>query len=245
MNDVERFVFETAGYLVIPDALTAKEAQACLEAAKRVHETLPQDQWRQIGNTFEQEPAFENLIDHPSVLPKARALFGDRFILSSSWCTMVPAGHQGGGWHQDGAGDFRRPGLPTPLIQLRIGYVLTDLSRKAVGNLAMIPGSHNTLVSLPGGLGPEDLPIAEVICAKPGTAVMFHQGVYHCGTPNVMDYNRFMIHMVYSPPWLIRSDRLVNSPKFLARLSPMRRALMGQWSDAGEPFHMKPLPFES
>ena len=76
MTDMERYVFETWGYLVIPDALTPQETEDCLAAAKRLYATLPQDEFRQLGNTFEQEPAFENLVDHPSILPKARALFG-------------------------------------------------------------------------------------------------------------------------------------------------------------------------
>ena len=61
------------------------------------------------------EPAFEALIDHPSVIEKVRALFGDRFILHSSWNTMVPGTDATGkhpdpnpktGFHQDGTGSY-------------------------------------------------------------------------------------------------------------------------------------------
>jgi len=55
------------------------------------------------------------------------------------------------------------------------------------------------------------VPIAEVICGKPGTALMFHQGVYHCGTKNDRDYPRYIQHVVYAPPWLIPSDRKRNN----------------------------------
>ena len=66
--------------------------------------------WRQLDNVWEVEPCFELLIDHPSVIEKVRALFGDRFILHSSWNTMAPAGFkvpddgvkaEFGGFHQD------------------------------------------------------------------------------------------------------------------------------------------------
>ncbi len=247
MTEMERYVFDTWGYLVIPDALTPQETQDCLEASRRLYATLPQDAFRQLGNTFEQEPAFENLVDHPSTLPKARALFGDRFILQSSWLTMAPAGFRsGGGFHQDGSGayEFRRLGTPTPLVQLRTGFVLTDMSSEGMGNLALIPGSHNVSSTPPPG-GVAGVPITHVVCAKPGSAIMFHQGVFHTATNNDMNHNRFIIHMVYSPPWLIRSDRMHNSPQFLERLTPMRRALMGEFTDAGKPFSsMKRLPFE-
>jgi hypothetical protein len=237
LTDSERFLFDVAGYLVIPGALSPEETQNCLEAAIRCHAPHPGGQWRQLGNTFEQEPAFEALIDHPSVFPKVRALLGDYFILQSSWCTIVPPGFRGGGFHQDGSGvyEFRRLATPTPLVQLRIGFFLTDQSEPNMGNMVMIPGSHNSSALLPRRAeGTES--IQEVICGKPGDALLFHQGVYHCGGPNHKDFDRHIIHMVYSPPWLIRSDRMRNSPEFLARTTPLRRALMGEWEFPEQPF---------
>ncbi len=82
------------------------------------------------------------------------------------------------------------------------------------------------------------MPIAQVIRGEPGTALMFHQGVWHCGTRNEMDYARYIQHMVYAPPWLIPSDRKRNDPEFLARTTPLRRALLGEWNRPEEPFGM-------
>lgn len=248
MTDVERFMFDTAGYLVIPGALSPEEVQDCLEAARRLHAPYPQDQWRQLGAAYEQEPAFEKLIDHPSILPKVRALLGDYFILQSSWCTVVPPGFKGGGLHQDGSGlyEFRRLATPTPLVQLRIGFFLTDQTQENMGNMIMIPGTHNGSVPAPRGMSEDDLPIREVVCGKPGTALMFHQGVYHCGTRNEMDFHRYIMHIVFAPPWLIPSDRKRNDPAFLARTTPLRRALLGEWERPEAPFgggYPKP-PFE-
>jgi hypothetical protein len=171
------------------------------------------------------------------VFPKVRALLGDYFILQSSWCTVVPPGFPGGGFHQDGSGayEFRRLATPTPLVQLRIGFFLTDQSDEDMGNMAMIPGSHNSAAPLPAD--PKSLlPIREVIRGTPGTALMFHQGVFHNGGPNKKDFERYIMHMVYAPPWLIRSDRMRNSPEFLARTTPLRRALMGEWEFPEQPF---------
>ena len=167
LTDMERFLFDVAGYLVIPNALSPEETRACLEAAERVHAPYPRGEWRQLGNTFEEEAAFEHLIDHPSVLPKVRALLGDHFILQSSWCTVQPSGGKGGGYHQDGSGpyEFRRLALPTPLLQLRVGYYLTDQSRPRMGNLVIVPGSHNASLKVPKGVhGDEDaVPIRVVV----------------------------------------------------------------------------------
>lgn len=239
MTDQERFMFDVCGYLVIPDALTSDEVGTLLDAAKRLHAPFPPEEWRQIGAAYEQEPAVAELIDHPAVLPKVRALLGDFFILQSSWCTKSPPGFPGGGYHQDGSGpyEFRRLALPTPLVQLRVGFFLTDQSDPDMGNMVMIPGSHNAAVPMPRKSG-EELPIREVVCGKPGTALLFHQGVYHCGTQNCRDFPRYIQHMVYSPPWLIPSDRKSNDPDFLARTTPLRRALLGEWKRPEEPFGM-------
>lgn len=237
-TDQERFLFEVAGYLVIPNALSPAEVEGLLEAAKRAHSDYPASEWRQLGALYEREPAVEPLIDHPSVFPKVRALMGDHFILQSSWCTKSPAHFPGQGFHQDGSGvyEFRRLALPTPLVQLRIGFFLTDQSRPDQGNMVMIPGSHNARLPLPKGTKPESVPLARVICGEPGTALMFHQGVWHCGTANEMAYPRYIQHMVYAPPWLIPSDRKGNDPEFLARTTPLRRSLLGEWSRPEEPF---------
>jgi len=44
------------------------------------------------------------------------------------------------------------------------------------------------------------------------------------------------MHVVYAPPWLIPSDRTGNAPESLERTTPLRRALIGDWKRAEEPF---------
>jgi hypothetical protein len=100
LTERERFMFETSGYLVIPNALSQDEVDACLDASRRAHEPLGSGQWRQIGHLHESEPAIETLLDHSAVLPKARALLGDYFIVQSTWCTLQPAHSKAGGYHR-------------------------------------------------------------------------------------------------------------------------------------------------
>ena len=240
LTERERFMFESFGYLVIPGALSEQETADCLEASRRAHAPYPRGEWRQLGHLYESEPAIERLIDHPAILPKVRALLGDYFILQSSWCTVQPARTKAGGYHQDGSGvyEFRRLGTPTPLVQLRVGYYLTDQSEDGMGNMVMVPGSHNIPVTFPKGVTPDqdDLPIRDVVCGKPGAALLFHQGVYHRTGRNDRDFDRYTMHMVYAPPWLIPSDRMRNDPAFLERTTPLRRALLGEWRRPEEPF---------
>ena len=77
---------------------------------------------------------------------------------------------------------------------------------------------------------------AQMLCVPPGTAVMFHQGVYHCNSPNYGP-NRYIAHMVYSPPWLVRSGRMESCPEFEARTTERRRLLLGDFRNgAGRAF---------
>jgi len=238
LTEAERFMFDVAGYLIIPGALSEQEVGACLDAAQRLHAPYPPNEWRQLGAAYESEPALEPLIDHPSIFPKVRALLGNYFILQSSWCTLSPPGFPGGGWHQDGSAvyEFRRLATPTPLLQLRVGYFLTDQSDPDMGNMVMLPGSHNSSVPMITGAAASDLPIQETICGQPGDALMFHQGVFHCGAANLRATARYIQHLVYAPPWLIPSDRKCNDPACLERTTPLRRALLGEWKRPEEPF---------
>jgi len=116
-TDLDAFAFESWGYLVIPDVLTADEAAEAYDASERLHAGRAHE-FGQIGRGYETEPSLEALIDHPAVLPKARGLLGDRFVLQASWNTMQPAYAGVGGWHQDGSSayDFKQVGYPVPLL---------------------------------------------------------------------------------------------------------------------------------
>ncbi len=244
----DKFMFECWGYFVIPDVLSADEVAECYEASARLHGQRDRE-FGQLGRGYEVEPSLERLIDHPAVLPKIRGLYGDRFVLQASWNTMQP-GHAGvGRWHQDGSSayDFKQLGYPVPLIQLRASFLLTDQSKPRMGNMELIPGSHRSLVGLPDEVrsAGNDVPIGHVILASAGSVLVFHNAVWHRTYAHDGDRDRYTAHYIYSPPWVRQADRLQNSPEFLERTTPLRRALMGEFSPPDAPFGVsyEPLPF--
>src|SRR5215813_127286 len=151
MTEMDHFIFECFGYILINDVLSEQECDEVLAAATRLHTGHSKEKLLQIGKGFEHEPAIERLVDHPAVLPKVRALYGDNFVLQAAWCTVQPAGSQSVGWHQDGSSayDFKKLGYPVPLIQLRASFNLTDQSDPYTGNMMLIPGSHRSPLALP------------------------------------------------------------------------------------------------
>lgn len=251
MTDMDLFMFECLGYIVIEDVLSPEEVQETLGAAKRLHAGKIAGKLHQIGAGFEQEPALERLIDHPAILPKVRALYKDRFVLQAAWCTVQPAGSQSVGWHQDGSSayQFKELGYPTPLLQLRVSFNLTDQSELFMGNMMLIPGSHRSHLDLPEAACKQiqACPIQQVICARPGSVLIFHNGVYHSPMPNNRDFDRYNMHYIYSPPWLRRSDRDATDSDFLERTTPLRRALMGDYERPDVPFGggFPAIPFEN
>jgi ectoine hydroxylase len=239
-TELDRFMFESWGYLIIPDVLNEEEIRECLAASIRIHEKEGTTGWAQVGRGYETEPCLERLIDHPAIIPKVRAVYGDRFILQSAWCTKQPALGGMGGWHQDGSNaySFRKLGHPIPLLQLRASYLLTDQLVPRTGNMQMIPGSHRSTEMLPDSVreGREEPPIGHVICAKAGSVMFFHNAVWHRTYAHDGNYDRYTQHYIYSPPWVRFSDRFENSQEFLDRTTPTRRYLMGEFDRPDVPF---------
>jgi hypothetical protein len=250
MTAMDRFIFESWGYLIIPDVLSETECDEALEACKRIHGSKPAEKFRQIGRGFETEPAIERLMDHPAVLPKVRALYGDRFVLQAAWCTVMPAHSTHNGWHQDGSGsyEFRDVAYPVPLLQLRASFNLTDQSDLGMGNMSLIPGSHRSPVPLPKEVRKEAYasPIQHILRAERGSVLLFHNGVWHSPMPSTLPYDRYNMHFIYSPPWLRRSDREATDPAFIARTTARRRALLGDYERPDAPFGagIPAIPFE-
>jgi hypothetical protein len=239
LTDLDRFVFDSWGYFVIPDVLRRAEVEECLEASQRLHARAGSRTFAQVGRGYEAEPALERLIDHPAVLPKVRGLYGDRFIVQAGWNTTQPAGGGPGGWHQDGSGayDFRLLGYPTPLIQLRASFLLNDQTSPRMGNMELVPGSHRSRVPLPRRAPEADhLPIGHVICAAAGSVLVFHNAVWHRTCAHDGDYDRYTMHYIYSPPWVRPADRLVNDAEFLRHTTGLRRSLMGEFTRPDAPY---------
>jgi ectoine hydroxylase-related dioxygenase (phytanoyl-CoA dioxygenase family) len=184
------------------------------------------------------------------VLPKVRDLLGERFVLQAAWCTVQPAGSQSVGWHQDGSSafDFKQLGYPVPLLQLRASYHLTDQSEMFMGNMMLIPGSHRSKLDLPQAVRKEmyACSVQQILCARRGSVLLFHNGVWHSPMPNNKNFDRYNMHFIYSPPWLRRSDRDATDSEFLERTTPLRRALMGDYARPDVPFAggFPAIPFE-
>ena len=245
---IDKFIFESWGYFVIPDVLSSDEVAACYDASARLHAQRGKE-FGQLGRGYEVEPSLERLIDHPAVLPKSGGCTatGSFCKPAGTPCSRLTPERADGTEDGSSAYDFKQLGYPVPLIQLRASYLLTDQSLPRMGNMELIPGSHRSLVGLPDEVRSpgEDVSIGHVILASAGSVLVFHNAVWHRTYAHDGDRDRYTAHYIYSPPWVRQADRLQNSLEFLERTTPLRRALMGEFARPDAPFGVsyEPLPF--
>ncbi len=168
-------------------------------------------------------PVFLDLLDHPPSLAWVHALLNtEPHVHSTDGYLDIVQGSPteawngyGAGWHIDGIlSGFRELGGPTakntnvvapiPLMQLKLAYYLSDLSKPDQGNLTVIPKSH----AAPSEPPPESLTAdasndgrAVQVCGPPGTCVLFHNATFHTAGPmRKVDGQRSLLYYGYEHP---------------------------------------------
>ena len=242
----ERYFFETNGYLVLEDFLPLERVAELLQrlqvtiAKRRAGQGTPlqneqtraQGQDTRIFHILDDDPAFTDMIDPPKLTPYIRALLNETFHFHASdaiWEEeLKPEG--GPGWHMDGRdGGYRglRPYIPH--LQLKVGYFLSDMREPDQGNLMLVPGSHRTATEpTPEQLsGYDTFPGAIQVCATAGTAILFHNAMWHTRGPHTRPGGRrVLLYYAYEQPWMIGNAEHWKYPtEFYNGLSAERRQL--------------------
>ncbi len=245
----ERFFFDNNGYLVLEEFLDADHVKALTDALARVmprRRTLQEQSVPHTGMTqikgekstrifyiLDEDPLFLEMLDWPAIWPYVTGLLNARPHHHASDALIEYTSDlmgQGGGWHIDGHDEgYRNLGPNIPLLQLKIGYYLSDMTQPGQGNLCIVPGSHKAAYEP----AQEDLNRAEKsvgieeICAPAGSAILFHNALWHSGGPfNREGGLRCMLYYAYEHPWMIASQEHWGYSKgFYNNLSPERRKL--------------------
>lgn len=242
----ERFFFDTYGYLVLENFLTPAHLADLKIALARVigqRRTLKQQEIAHTGMTqikgdrstrifyiLDDDPLFLDLLDWPAMMPYVRGLLNEKPHHHAS-DAIVEYGSELNlralGWHIDGHDSgYRNLGRPIPLLQLKIGYYLNDMSEPGQGNLAVVPGSHKAFREPdPADLKTGLFPGAIQLCAPAGSAILFHNALWHAGGPFTrLDGYREILYYAYEHPWMVASQEHWSYPKeFYSRLSAERR----------------------
>jgi ectoine hydroxylase len=241
----EKFTFDTQGYLVLenflkPDHIAKLLAATMTTVARRREQTrtsAKQTGFTQVNGKdstrifyiLDDDPLFLELLDWPAIMPYVHTLLSHMPHHCASDVIVAHAGdfpNQQPGWHIDGHDNgFRNLGSPIPLLQLKIGYYLTDMTKPGASHLMVVPGSHKTKQS-PGEPDRDGmLPGAVQVCAPAGSAILFHNALWHGIGPFHPGRSRQMLYYAYEHPWMIASQEHWGYSKefYNQRLSPARQ----------------------
>ncbi|MCY3737678.1 MAG: phytanoyl-CoA dioxygenase family protein [Gemmatimonadaceae bacterium] len=240
-TQAERFSFDVNGYLVLEEFLAPGRVEALFAALERTIERRRSPGFRRehdpafadrldgpnarVMHLLDEDPQFLEMLDHGPMMSYVHGLFNERPHLHSTdaFCEVEPGEHHGRGWHIDGIQDgFRNLKPPIPLLQFKVGYYLSDMSAPDQGNLTVVPGSHKAMLEPEAEGAP---PGAVQVCGGPGTAVLFHNALWHSAGPFTRPGGRrVMLYYGYEHPWMLAcAEQWRYDREFLQGLSPAQR----------------------
>jgi len=234
--------FERSGVLMVrsaldPDLLSALRSAA--EALDTEFRNGPDSGPHHVLNRhdlFGLGAPFDMLVDMPTVLPTVWAVLGWNIACYHTQLVVTPpapTGAGGGayGWHQDNNRMNVDLGVPPPQprISLKVGYLLSDLPDPGMGNLSVVPGSHErgrpsvALTEQPDG--------AVEICGRAGDAVVFDRRTWHAASTNNSEVTRVMVFVGYAYRW-VQPKSAMNVHPGVDISSAVRRQLLGESTSA-------------
>ena len=234
--------FDRDGYLHVGGALSREHAAGLVDVIDRLHrdgrleapETYAGVTNRvQHLNAVGLDPAFVDLVDHPTTFPKVWGILGWNIFLHNTHLMLTPAepreGPRGpGGWHQDnGRRSLDMPEIEIPArLSLKVGYFLTDVSKPDMGNFWVVPGSHRrrSIGVKPGAGGL--VPGAEPVLLRAGDALIFDARLWHSGSPNYSEITRKVLFFAYAYRWLHSDNVLPAGHEARDTADPIRRQLL-------------------
>ena len=194
VSDLDRYLFDLNGYLVVPGVLDAALVARLTEliegdcAAQERAQPGLQD-FRNNG-LFDLGPELRALIDHEPVFSYLEEWLGTGFRLDHLY-SMVMRGDTGGATHIHGGGTPHHHSRGYSCRNGRIyscetavSYALTDVG-PGEGGMGVVPGSHKANFPLPWASDPGPYPPGRVtqVPVTAGSAVIFTESLTHCSLP--------------------------------------------------------------
>ncbi|HWH01194.1 MAG TPA: phytanoyl-CoA dioxygenase family protein [Pilimelia sp.] len=248
ISDSDRTEFAERGFLLLRRVLTEEHRAALEEAVDRVYHrasaagaVAPDGSLHLLG-FLERDELFGELLTHPATFPHVWGLLGWNIYTHHNHLDVTPPAvdpdRPSWGWHQDG---YRQnsdpetmdPDLPRPMLSLKVGYVLSDLSEPGRGATKIIPGSHrwNSLDRPADPTVPHPDPAGAVeITADPGDAFVFDRRLWHSRSTNRSSITRKMLFVGYTYRWIRPLDDMAvdRTGQWWANRTAVQRQLLGE-----------------
>jgi ectoine hydroxylase-related dioxygenase (phytanoyl-CoA dioxygenase family) len=202
----------------------AAEAGISVKAPDKIHN---------VADIFGKHDAFLELLDLPTVLPPVIELLGTNIWVNHSHFNSNPASEEsdvtafenGYGWHRDGGAIHQDLPWPPPLLALKVGYYLTDLTEPDSGQTYFVRDSHKTGEKTPDKYEIPDS--AFPMMAKAGTAVLFDRRLIHSiRSENNSNTKRRAIFVQYAFRWMAANDAMTVK-NLRKKLNPVQQQMLG------------------
>lgn len=252
LSDEQKRQFDDEGYLIVRGVLDSEAIAILIEASDRLiasdNQLKRQVQAKGLFDSFRNcialDDAFIPLLTHQKTLPLVVQLLGPNLHLTtshliyrhpdprrSSTTRRIPT------WHRDipnASADLGYANVPR--LQLKCAFYLTDLTEPNSGATLVLPGSNH--LKEPLNI-PEDLtdPIGVLEPhLAPGDCMLFENRTWHAGGANLSGRIRKAVMFGYGYRWLKPSDYIRQTPRFLEKLDPLGRFLLGESLEPSERF---------
>jgi hypothetical protein len=232
MDDLQKYLFDLQGYLVLEDVLTPDEVsvlQRLIDGQSLPGPGLESSKGR-FGRFLGWGQPFCDLLDHSAIMPVLKFLLGDGFRLD----------HYYGIYLREGTGPLPLHGGNTPYdppeyYHFRNGQMyngltvvawnLTDTG-PAHGGFCCIPGSHKSNYPCPPTIRSAhvEAPCVVVPEARAGSVVIFTEALTHGTAPWKSPQQRRSLLFKYSPAQQSWSKRHLQPPEGV-ELTPRQKLL--------------------
>jgi len=224
--------FREHGYTVVPDAISTELLATLTTALDELTAHAP-SRIHNVADVLGLRKEFLDLIDLPTVLPIVRELLGDNIWVNLSHYNVNPPNSKanarvresGYGWHRDGGIINEDLPKPAPLLSIKVGFYLSDLTEPGRGQTYVITGSHKSGESKPPN---DELPeAAKPVCVAPGSALLFDRRMLHSvRSENLSDVTRKAIFIQYAYRWMCPVDAMTVE-HMRKHCGPIRLQLLG------------------
>jgi hypothetical protein len=232
MNEIEKYLFDLQGYLIIDDVLTPNELaelNRLIDDQNLPEPSLESGQAR-FGNFLEWGKPFCDLLDHARIMPLLKFILGDGFRLDHYYGIYLrqgtgPLNLHGGNTPYDPPEyyHFRNDRMYNGLTV--VSWNLTDTG-PAYGGFCCIPGSHKANYPCPPVIKEAHVNAACVIIpeAKAGSVVIFTEALTHGTAPWTGKHQRRSLLYKYSPAQQSWGQQYAQPPVNV-ELTPRQRLL--------------------
>ncbi|NJN83058.1 MAG: phytanoyl-CoA dioxygenase family protein [Caldilineaceae bacterium] len=207
MNEVERYLFDLHGYLILDDVLSAQEVAELNRLIDAQQLPGPGDDTRsaRFSDFLGWGRPFCDLLDHPVLMPYLKVILGDGFRLDHYYGIYMRAGTERLGLHGGAT-----PYDPPEYYHFRNGQMyngLTVVSWNLAdtgpehGGFCCVPASHKANYPCPAEIREGHVESGHVIVpeARAGSVVIFTEALTHGTAPWTASHQRRSLLYKYSP----------------------------------------------